>query len=67
MADHITHDPAYAAVDRDDFPAMIQVERYAKRSDAFDEISRSPSITSGTPTIQPTSISTRTGRSTARP
>ena len=38
MADHITHDPAYEAVERDDFPAMIRVERYGRRCDAFDEI-----------------------------
>ena len=38
MPDHITHDPIYNAVDRDDFDAMIQVDRYATRTDAFDEI-----------------------------
>jgi len=38
MADHITHDPIYDTVDRDDFDAMIEVERYAARSGAFDEI-----------------------------
>jgi hypothetical protein len=38
MADHITHDPIYETVDRDDFDAMIEVERYARRSGAFDEI-----------------------------
>ncbi len=38
MADHITHDPIYNTVDRDDFLSMIQVERYADRADAFDEI-----------------------------
>src|SRR5262245_17703982 len=31
-------DPAYRAVDRDDFPAMIAPERYAQRSSDFDEI-----------------------------
>ncbi len=30
--------PAYQSVERDDFPAMIEVGRYARRSDAFDEI-----------------------------
>ena len=35
---HITHDAAYNTVDRDDFAAMIEVERYADRSDAFDAI-----------------------------
>jgi hypothetical protein len=38
MADHITRDPAYEAVDRDDFSSMIEVERYARRSGAFDAI-----------------------------
>ena len=38
MADHITYDPAYDTVDRDDFRAMIEVDRYGTRSDAFDEI-----------------------------
>ena len=38
MADHITHDPAYRTVERDDFPAMIETHRYAERCDAFDEI-----------------------------
>jgi hypothetical protein len=38
MADHITYDPAYNTVDRDDFRSMIEVDRYADRCDAFDEI-----------------------------
>ena len=38
MADHITHDEIYDAVDRDDFDAMIEVDRYARRTGAFDEI-----------------------------
>jgi len=38
MADHITYDPAYNTVDRDDFPSMIEVDRYGARCDAFDEI-----------------------------
>jgi rubrerythrin len=38
MADHITYDPAYNTVDRDDFRSMIEVDRYGMRSDAFDEI-----------------------------
>jgi hypothetical protein len=38
MADHITYDPAYNTVDRDDFLSMIEVERYADRCTAFDEI-----------------------------
>src|SRR5881227_2519733 len=35
---HITHDPAYDAVAPDDFAAMVEVERYGRRSDAFDQI-----------------------------
>ena len=35
---HITHDPAYQAVAPDDFGAMVEVERYGRRSDAFDQI-----------------------------
>jgi len=38
MSDPITHDPIYDTVDRDDFLAMIEVERYADRTDAFDAI-----------------------------
>jgi hypothetical protein len=38
MTDHITHDPAYNTVDRDDFRSMIEVDRYGTRTDAFDEI-----------------------------
>jgi hypothetical protein len=38
MADHITHDPIYNTVDRDDFPSMIEVDRYAERTEAFDGI-----------------------------
>jgi hypothetical protein len=38
LADHITYDPAYNTLDRDDFMSMIEVERYADRADAFDSI-----------------------------
>jgi len=38
MADHITYDPAYNTVDRDNFLAMIEVDRYGTRCKAFDEI-----------------------------
>ncbi len=38
MANHITRDPIYDTVDRDDFDAMVEVERYGRRGDAFDEI-----------------------------
>ncbi len=34
----ITHDPIYNTVDRDDFDSLIEVDRYADRSDAFDGI-----------------------------
>jgi hypothetical protein len=38
MADQITYDKAYDAVAPGDFPAMLQVPRYGRRSDAFDAI-----------------------------
>jgi hypothetical protein len=38
MSDHITYDPAYDTVAPDDFQAMLEVDRYGRRSDAFDEI-----------------------------
>jgi hypothetical protein len=38
VTNHITHDPIYDTVDRDDFAAMIEVDRYADRSDVFDSI-----------------------------
>jgi hypothetical protein len=34
----INYDPAYNSIDRDDFYKMIEVDRYADRSDAFDSI-----------------------------
>src|SRR5258708_5714464 len=36
--DAITHDPAYDAVAPDDFAAMLAIDRYGRRSDAFDAI-----------------------------
>ena len=38
MARHITHDPVYDTVADDDFPAMLESDRYGARSGAFDEI-----------------------------
>ncbi len=38
MAEQLTNHPIYNAVDRDDFGSMIEVSRYASRTDAFDEI-----------------------------
>ena len=35
---HINYDPIYNTVDRDDFDSLIEVDRYADRTDAFDEI-----------------------------
>jgi hypothetical protein len=35
---NLTKDPAYDAVDPNDFPAMLEVERYGNRSTAFDKI-----------------------------
>ena len=34
----ITYDPIYNTVDRDNFDSLIEVDRYADRTDAFDEI-----------------------------
>src|SRR5262245_62045704 len=36
--DHITYDAAYDTVAPDDFPAMMAVPRYGRRSNAFDTI-----------------------------
>ncbi len=38
MSSHITHDPAYNTIDRDDFKSLIEVPRYGERSTAFDAI-----------------------------
>jgi hypothetical protein len=38
VAENITYDKAYDAVDRDDFMTMLEVDRYADRCDAFDSI-----------------------------
>ena len=38
MAQQITYDKAYDAVAPEDFPAMLDVPRYGRRSDAFDSI-----------------------------
>jgi hypothetical protein len=38
MDSNITKDPAYNAVDPNDFPAMLDVNRYGERSTAFDKI-----------------------------
>lgn len=38
MGEDLTYDPIYETVGRDDFAAMIQPDRYGKRSDAFDAI-----------------------------
>jgi hypothetical protein len=38
VADHITHDPAYQTVAPDNFEAMLDVDRYGSRADAFDAI-----------------------------
>lgn len=37
-ARQITYDAAYDTVDRDDFPAMMAIGRYGRRTDAFDRI-----------------------------
>lgn len=38
MASHITHDPIYNTVERDDFAALLDVHRYNERTSAFDAI-----------------------------
>ncbi len=38
MAQQITYDKAYDTVAREDFPAMLEVPRYGRRTDAFDGI-----------------------------
>src|ERR1051325_3755673 len=38
MDQNITKDSAYDAADPQDFPAMLEVERYGRRSTAFDKI-----------------------------
>ncbi len=38
MAQQITYDKAYDTVGREDFPAMLEVPRYGRRTDAFDGI-----------------------------
>lgn len=38
MAQQITYDKAYDTVGPDDFPAMLEVPRYGRRTDAFDGI-----------------------------
>jgi hypothetical protein len=38
MDRNITKDPAYDAADPHDFPAMLEVDRYGRRSTAFDKI-----------------------------
>ena len=38
MAQQITYDKAYDTITPEDFPAMLEVPRYGRRSDAFDSI-----------------------------
>ena len=38
MAQQITYDKAYDTVGREDFPAMLEVPRYGRRTNAFDGI-----------------------------
>jgi hypothetical protein len=38
MSGHINYDRIYNTIDRDAFMAMIEVDRYADRTDAFDQI-----------------------------
>ena len=34
----INYDPIYNTVERDDFEALVEVDRYADRTDAFDAL-----------------------------
>ena len=52
---NITVDDAYEAVAPDDFGAMMEVDRYGKRSTAFDKIISATS-TSPSPSTWRTSI-----------
>jgi hypothetical protein len=38
MSDSITYDPIYETVGATDFPALLEVDRFGARTDAFDEI-----------------------------
>ena len=38
MAQQITYDKAYDTIAPEDFPAMLEVPRYGRRTDAFDGI-----------------------------
>ena len=38
QSSHITYNPAYNTVGRDDFRSLIEVDRYGDRSTAFDAI-----------------------------
>ncbi len=38
VAVHLTRNPAYETVERDDLKAMVDVDRYDRRSHDFDEI-----------------------------
>lgn len=38
MSTHITYDKIYNTVDRDEFTSMLDVDRYADRTDAFNDI-----------------------------
>ena len=38
MAQQITYDKAYDTIMPEDFPAMLEVPRYGRRTDAFDSI-----------------------------
>lgn len=38
MTEQLTHHPVYNTLDRDDFGAMIELDRYADRSNDFEEI-----------------------------
>ncbi len=62
MADgNITKDIMYDAVAPDDFESMIELDRYEKRSTAFDRLFPPPTIISGTRSTRSTSTSPSRG------
>jgi len=63
MAQQITYDKAYDTVAPGDFPAMLEVPRYGRRTDAFDSIISATTTISGIPWTR--TISTSTSRSTS--
>ena len=51
MAHQITYDKAYDTVAPEDFPAMLKVPRYGRRTSAFDGIISAPNYVIATLTL----------------